>query len=146
MTEHDWLTCTDPAAMLRFRPAARIDLIVAEILGPPDEPRLRPVQERLMRRVLTAGTWAAEGGERAAAVVRCLVPFRPPTPDPSWLTPTVVGLARAIYEDRAFHNLPVLADALEEAGCSDAGVLEHCRGGGEHTRGCFVIDMLTGRA
>ncbi len=82
------------------------------------------------------------------AIFRCIFgnPFHPVTPDPSWLTPTVVGLATAIYEERAFHNLPILADALEEAGCSDAGVLGHCRGGGEHVRGCWAVDMCLGKA
>jgi hypothetical protein len=65
--------------------------------------------------------------------------------DSTWLTSTVVQLARAIYEERAFDRIPILADALEDAGCSDADILAHCRGGGEHVRGCWVVDLLTGR-
>jgi hypothetical protein len=42
-------------------------------------------------------------------------------------------------------RLAVLADALEEAGCTDAAILAHCRGGGEPARGCWVVDLLTGR-
>jgi hypothetical protein len=72
-------------------------------------------------------------------------PFRPVTADPNWLTSTAVTLARTAYEDRAFDRLPILADALEEAGCDDAGVLNHLRGDGPHVRGCWVIDMLLGK-
>ena len=53
--------------------------------------------------------------------------------------------AQAIYDDRALERLPVLADALEEAGCTDAAILEHCRGPGPHVRGCWVIDLLLGK-
>ena len=42
-------------------------------------------------------------------------------------------------------ELPILADALEDAGCADAAILAHCRGPGEHVRGCWVVDLLTGR-
>jgi hypothetical protein len=65
-------------------------------------------------------------------------PFRPASLDPAWRTPTVRKLAEAIYADRAFNRLPILADALEEAGCDDAEVLAHCRSGGEHVRGCWL--------
>jgi hypothetical protein len=72
-------------------------------------------------------------------------PFRPVTVDLVWQTANVVNLAQAIYDDRAFDRLPILADALEDAGCSDADILAHCRDGGEHVRGCWVVDLLTGR-
>src|SRR5205823_154228 len=52
--------------------------------------------------------------------------------DPSWLTPGVVKLAQAIYEDRAFDRMPELAATLEEAGCADEEILSHCRGPGPH--------------
>jgi hypothetical protein len=83
-----------------------------------------------------------------AALLRCIfgpLPFRPVALDPAWLTPTVANLAHAIYHDRAFHNLPVLADALEEAGCHDAHILTHCRQPGEHVRGCWVVDLVLGK-
>jgi hypothetical protein len=72
-------------------------------------------------------------------------PFRPAAVNPVWRTPTAVQLAQAIYEARDFAALPLLADALEEAGCDDAGVLAHCRQGGEHARGCFAVDAVLGR-
>jgi hypothetical protein len=51
-------------------------------------------------------------------------------------------LAQVIYDDGAFHELPVLADVLEECGCTDAVVLDHCRRPGIHARGCWVVDWL----
>jgi hypothetical protein len=54
-------------------------------------------------------------------------------------------LAQAIYDDRAFDRLPILADALEEAGCTDADILNHCRRPGEHVRGCWAIDLVLGK-
>jgi hypothetical protein len=68
--------------------------------------------------------------------------FRSLAIDPAWVTSTVTALAQAIYDDRAFDRLPILADALEDAGCTDADILAHCRGGGEHVRGCWVVDLL----
>jgi hypothetical protein len=69
-------------------------------------------------------------------------PFRPVTVDPAWQTATVVSLAQAIYAERAFDRLPILADALEDAGCGNQDILEHCRQPGEHVRGCWVVDLI----
>ncbi len=65
--------------------------------------------------------------------------------DPNWLTSTVTGIAETIYQDRTFGNLPVLADALQDAGCDNEDILNHCRQPGEHVRGCWVVDLVTGR-
>jgi len=72
-------------------------------------------------------------------------PFRPAAIDQSWVSSTVTALAQAIYEDRAFDRLPILADALEDAGCTDTDILAHCRAGGKHARGCWVVDLLLNR-
>jgi hypothetical protein len=72
-------------------------------------------------------------------------PFRPVTADPQWLTPTVVTLAQTIYADRAFDRLPILADALEDAGCDEADILTHCRADEPHVRGCWVVDLVLGK-
>ena len=72
-------------------------------------------------------------------------PFRSVAVDPAWLRwreQTVPRLAQALYDERAFDRLPVLADALEEAGCTEAGLLNHCRGPGPHVRGCWLVDLL----
>ena len=68
----------------------------------------------------------------------------PPVVSP-WLTSTVTALARHIYQSLDFSPMPVLADALQDAGCDDEGVLGHCSGGGPHVRGCWVVDLLLGR-
>jgi hypothetical protein len=62
-----------------------------------------------------------------------------------WLSTNVLALAEAIYSDRAFDRLPILADALEDAGCTDADILDHCRQPVEHVRGCWVVDLLLNR-
>jgi hypothetical protein len=82
-----------------------------------------------------------------AALLRDLIdhPFRPAAFDPSWRTADTVGLARAVYEDRAFERMPLLADALMDAGCADEQVLGHCRSAGPHVRGCWVVDRVFGR-
>jgi hypothetical protein len=74
--------------------------------------------------------------------------FRPVPIDRSclaWNGGAVRKMAQRIYDDRRFADLPVLADALEDADCGDAAILAHCRGPGEHVRGCWVVDLLTGR-
>ena len=83
----------------------------------------------------------------APDLVRCLFgnPFRPAAFDPAWRTSAAAGLAACAYDLRAFHDLPVLADALEEAGCDDPVMLAHCRAGGPHARGCWVVDSVLGR-
>jgi hypothetical protein len=73
------------------------------------------------------------------------LPFRPATADPSWLTSTVVSLAEGIYAERAFDRLPILADALQDAGCDNHDILDHCWGDGPHVRGCWVVDLLVGK-
>jgi len=72
-------------------------------------------------------------------------PFRSITLKSAWLISTVVALANAIYKEKAFDYLPVLADALQDAGCDIEYVLNHCRQPSEHVRGCWVVDLLTGR-
>jgi hypothetical protein len=75
-------------------------------------------------------------------------PFRPVAVNPAWLAwngGTVPKLAAAIYDKRAFDRLPVLADALEDAGCSDPDLLGHLREPRPHARGCWAVDLLLGK-
>jgi hypothetical protein len=72
-------------------------------------------------------------------------PFHPVTVDPSWLTSTVLILAQGIYQEKAFDRMPILGDALQEAGCTNADLLNHCRQPGEHVRGCWAVDLLLGK-
>ncbi len=72
-------------------------------------------------------------------------PFRPIQISSGWLAwqgGTIAKLAQSIYDDRDYDHLPVLADALEEAGCDNAAILDHCRGPAEHVRGCWVLDLI----
>jgi hypothetical protein len=69
--------------------------------------------------------------------------------DPSWLLwkdGTIRKLAQAIYGSRRFADLLALADALEEAGCTEADILSHCRGEGPHVKGCWVLDIVLGKS
>ena len=70
---------------------------------------------------------------------------RPVTLDPRWLSSTVLDLARTIYDERVFERMPILADALMDAGCESEEIIKHCQGPGPHVRGCWVVDLLTTR-
>jgi hypothetical protein len=84
-------------------------------------------------------------------LLRCIFgnPFRPlPTIDPVWFRwndGTVPRIARGIYEGRRFGDLPILHDALLDAGCDDQDILDHCKAPGPHARGCWVLDHLLGK-
>jgi hypothetical protein len=76
------------------------------------------------------------------------LPFRPATVHPhvlAWNDRLVVRLTQAIYDERRWGDMPLLGDALLDAGCDDDEVLAHCRAGGEHVRGCWVVDLLLGK-
>jgi hypothetical protein len=100
----------------------------------------------------------AEVGEAEARLqcsfLRDLVgnPFQPVAIDSAWQTPNAITLAQAAYDYRNPAagtldptRLAILADALEDAGCSDVGLLEHLRGAGPHVRGCFAVDAVLGK-
>jgi hypothetical protein len=77
------------------------------------------------------------------------LPFRMVAVDPAlptWHAGTVVQLAEAIYQQRMWGDMPLLGDLLEEAGCRDEDMLQHCREqGGVHARGCWLLDLLLGK-
>lgn len=71
-------------------------------------------------------------------------PFHSTRLEPVWLQwkgGAIAQLARSIYEERRFSDLPNLADALAEAGCANQNILDHCRLPGDHVRGCWVVDL-----
>jgi hypothetical protein len=73
-------------------------------------------------------------------------PFRPVTFDPEWRTTTAVALARGIYDERAFDRLPILGDALQDAGCDNDDLLNHLRHpNATHVRGCWALDLVLGK-
>ena len=83
-----------------------------------------------------------------AAIVREIygtLCFRPVTFNPAWRTSTVLALAKQMYDSRDFTPMPVLADALQDAGCENADILNHCRGDSPHVRGCWVVDLILGK-
>jgi hypothetical protein len=73
-------------------------------------------------------------------------PFRPVTFSAEWRTSTVVALARQMYDSRDFSAMPILADALQDAGCDHDEILKHCRDESAiHVRGCWVVDCILGK-
>jgi hypothetical protein len=72
-------------------------------------------------------------------------PFLPLAWKPEWFTSTVRDLATHIYDARDFGAMPILADALQDAGCDDEQVLAHCRASKPHARGCWVVDAILGK-
>jgi hypothetical protein len=93
-----------------------------------------------------------EWGQRAIRCVWGLRPFRPVRLKRAWLTSAVTSLAEAVYDERILPTgeldsarLAVLSDALEEAGCTDRPILDHCRCLGPHVRGCWVVDLILGK-
>jgi hypothetical protein len=98
------------------------------------------------RHVLDAPATIAEHREQTV-LVRCLFgnPFRLRPVYAAGLTRKVRALADTIYAERAFDRMPLLAAALEASGCTDADLIEHCRSGRDHARGCWVVDLLLGK-
>ncbi len=206
MTESEWLTSTDPVAMLwHLSPDSQLErsqvsdrklrLFACACLA--SLGRLRPDREQWgedgidrnpdadgpMGRPMTAFDWAMQWAQQdktqreegkvgllRAAILRDIVgnPFRPMSITKEviechWLGElTVSRMAKAIYDSRHFEDMPILADALEDAGCSNADILAHCRkvamdrqewqAAGEpestavtHVRGCWVLDLILGR-
>jgi hypothetical protein len=96
--------------------------------------------------------WLSHDGElkaTAPALLRCIVgpaPFRRIPVDPEWLSQTVSELARTIYDERSFERMPILGDALEDRGCDAPEILGHARSAGPHARGCWVVDLILGKA
>lgn len=130
---------------------------------PPDERRARCAFQSLVAipfgsadasRASDSAGWAQVAADQPSSEEQAQIallhdvfgnPFRPALASPSWPTTTVVGLAQAIYHDRTFDRMPILGDALEEAGCTNTDILGHCRGPGPHVRGCWVVDLLLGK-
>jgi len=88
--------------------------------------------------------------QKAAMLLREVIgnPFRSLAVEPPWLAwdrGVISEVARSIYEENRFEDLLILADALEDAGCMNADILDHCRGPGPHVRGCWVVDLILGK-
>ncbi len=163
MTEAEWLGATDTRPMLKLfgkhssNRKGRLLLVAYS----------RKYSELLGRNSITCtGTGANDSASDSETLemesaqslrdglgslvkfIHCIIgnPFRPVVADPAWLTPTVLSIASSIYQEHTFDRLPTLADALGEVGCTNADVLLHCRQPGEHVRGCWVVDLILGKA
>jgi hypothetical protein len=139
LTEGNWLAWANPTSMLSLfaERQRKLGLLV--------EASRHAGLEALLR-----GRWSPgspEQRKRLCDLIRdlCGYPCRPVALDSAWQTPAVAALAQTIYDERRFSDLPILADALEEAGCDNADMLAHCRGPGPHARGCWVVDLLLGK-
>ena len=125
--------------------------------------------QRAIREAMMSGAW--EGARRARAhtvdavrkeegaagrvaewkrqsdVLRCIFgnPFRRVRFSADWRTDTALTLARQMYEAREFSALPILADALQDAGCDNDELLAHARAEAPHARGCWVVDLVLGK-
>ncbi len=93
--------------------------------------------------------WEIERTEKTAheGIIRDIFgnPFRSIRLNSHWLKPNVLGLARAIYDQKTFDRLHTLADAIMNAGCDNQDILSHCRSIGLHVRGCWVVDLILGK-
>ncbi len=115
-----------------------------------------------LRNALTILKQESTQSNRASDVLRDIFgnPFRPVAFDPRWRTDTAVGIAQQMYDARDFNAMPILADALQDAGCEHADILNHCRNNQEfgpvggvssgpnatHVRGCWVVDLVLGKS
>lgn len=146
-----WDTITEPPEDARAAPARAVAAAVLPLLGhtalnfPLKEAR-RAFERDHCDRLPPRGRRAFRRADRLrwCRLVRDVAgnPFRRLRIAPEWKTPLVLALARRMYDDGDFSALPVLADALEESGYSEATVLDHLRGPGPHVRGCWVVDLL----
>jgi hypothetical protein len=140
-----------------YIPGFRSYWVSADIRARDYDPALAP--QRLASRVAVEEPYVwhaitsaladpAWGGQREdfSDLARCIFgnPFRPVASGP-WVTPAAVSVAQDCYDRRDFTALPLLADLLEEAGCPEQSVLDHCRQPGEHARGCWVVDLVLGK-
>ena len=119
--------------------------VVARLLRSREWSASLPAEERAWTEYLTPllNLSPRRDHPEQAALLRCVAgrPFDPPGFDPGWRTSDVVALAAGVYAEEAFDRLPILADALQDAGCDDESVLWHCRRPGGHVRGCWVVDL-----
>jgi hypothetical protein len=190
MNEQEWLTCTDPARMIRSlqgRGGSRRPRLwtcaffrwyysdvgmsmravqVAEAWADGQEPTnlgdlsgflvTDRVAWRAAERTARSVASYEESAQKQNAIafqiksLYCVFgnPFRPIAFDPTWLEwnhGSARKLAQAIYDDRAFDQLPILTETLEHAGCDNADILSHCRSEGPHVRGCWVVDLILGK-
>lgn len=157
MTESEWLACDDPVRMFdylgqqqynerRIRRFYRFASLGAKKVG-----NYRIILDQHWNHKY-GFAWDQNDEKAKCSIIRDIFynPFRPlPTITPSLLTwndATIPKLAQQIYDERRFEDMPILADALIDAGCRDEEILSHCRSEGPHVKGCWVLDLLLGKS
>jgi len=134
---------------LRTRDANEFPLIITQRLGLPNPPRgnWRPIDPRHPDRRMAQKVTRLGPPERTSGLLREVFgnPVAPVAFSPTWRTSTTLALGQGMYDARDFSAMPILADALQDAGCEDAAILDHCRGPGPHVRGCWVVDLVLGK-
>jgi hypothetical protein len=99
-------------------------------------------EKRLGRLIITIQHYDSRFCELLRDVVN---PYFDDAVEPTWRSKNAVALAKTIYRDRSYDMLPILADALMDAGCTSERLLEHCRSQGPHVRGCWAVDVVLGK-
>ena len=137
----------DPGAFYLMDAAANRCMGVAELAADGDLVRAHDCLAEVVDILIDQDWDNTRRLKRMAEVCRDVFgnPFRPVPFSPKWRTETAVGLARQMYRSRKFSAMPILADALQDAGCDNVDILDHCRGPGPHVRGCWVVDLLLGK-
>lgn len=131
--ENDPQTRENTAALLR------------EVFGNPFRPANFPVECQRCGKI-NGERWVQASGEILCTEGSVFVAAQcRGTVSCPWFTPTVLSLVQYVSEERDFAGLPVLADALEEAGCQEEVILRHLRSEVSHVRGCWVVDLLLGK-
>jgi hypothetical protein len=137
-------------------------VITAGLLGPSEPPDVNAVSRHagIRNGAITPADWGLiwqhevfQRGERKAGAVQAALlrdifgnPFRPVAFDPAWHTDTAVSLAKGMYDSRDFSAMPILADALQDAGCDSDDILNHLRDpNAAHVRGCWALDLILGK-
>jgi hypothetical protein len=127
------LLTEDPAEFTRFQKAARVN----------DCCHVGKLSSEKVSDLLSAQGVKERGSELLREIFGN--PFRPVSFDPAWRTSTAVALAQQMYDGRDFSLMPIPGDALQDAGCEHADILDHCRSAGPHVRGCWVVDLVLGK-
>ncbi len=145
----EWGAGTAAVAATILVGAAAFDLGDAYLAA---EAEAEQAREKVQREgAAPAGAWAQQMALLSACARDIFGnPFRPSPPLPpavlAWNDATILRIAGGIYEGRAFDRLPVLADALLDAGCDDEELIQHCRAPGPHVRGCWALDLILRKA
>jgi hypothetical protein len=156
-TEDEWLTAQDNVDWAWSSDRTDGNVLFHEAAKYPTDPKPREIVDSCVACILDALRYRLKGDVHRhqlpesvaqAALLRDIIgnPFRPITFSLEWRTATAVSLAHQVYESRDFSAMPILADALQDAGCDNEDILNHCRNAQQvHVRGCWVVDAILGK-